>query len=75
MKRLTLSEIGQAQALIEKLPAGVYVIKEIYGDQWNSVSSPTSFGAKFKATVEAGLLTGIQVGKLKSDNHRKYTIE
>jgi hypothetical protein len=74
MALLSSAEILQAQAIINQAPLGIYELKVLYGNAWSSITSPTTFGAKFKATVLAGNLRNICIStnSPKSDNHQTY---
>ena len=73
---LTEKEIIEATALVHGHAPGTFELKQIYGPKWETISSPTTFGKRFKAAVEAGLIRGIQLSRerRKSDNHHTYTI-
>ena len=76
MTLLNPTEIAQAQAILNKIPAGTYEISKIYGSAWSRVKSPTTFGAKFKKTVQAHLLRRIElnISTPKSNNHNIYDV-
>ncbi|ABK43885.1 hypothetical protein Mmc1_1374 [Magnetococcus marinus MC-1] len=74
-KKLKVEEITKAQSLIDAISQGVYELSELYGKEWKHIQSPTSFGGKFKSTVEAGLLKRICIGEKKSNNHQTYRVE
>lgn len=74
MKTLAGEELVKAQSKVRAMPPGTYELREIYGSDWNFVGSPNSFGAKFKATVKAKLLVGIELHSLKTNNHHVYLI-
>jgi hypothetical protein len=73
-KTLNQDEISYAQSRIDRLPAGFYEVSQIYGDSWDSITSPTTFGRKFKATVISGYLLRIAARERKSNNHSPYEI-
>ena len=71
---LNPAELLQAQEIINKTSKGVYVLKDIYGPvAWAGVV-PTTFGNRFKETVETGLLNRIELRLKKTDNHQRYEI-
>ena len=76
MAFLSSAEILQAQGIINQAPAGIYELKVLYGNTWRSITSPTTFGAKFKATVLAGNLRNIClcIESPQSDNHQTYEV-
>ena len=74
MAILNPTEILIAQELINKKPRGIYELKEIYGSIWSSVGPPTTFGTRFKETVETGRLKLIELKPKKTDNHQTYEI-
>ena len=71
---LTERELFQAQHLISNCRPGIYELKAIFDDAWDRVPSPTEYGLRFKATVNAGLLMGIRHVGVRSDNHNLYEI-
>ena len=71
---LTEYEAKQAQQIIDRAIPGVYELRDLYGDKWGNVVSPTSFGAKFKNAVESGQLQKIRHHNLKSNNHHEYMV-
>ena len=71
---LSSSEILHAQATINQAASGTYELKVLYGKTWLLITSPTTFGAKFKATVLAGALKGICIKSPKTDNHQTYEV-
>ena len=74
MKTLPQSQIDEAQAIVNDTRAGIYELRDIYGDLWELVQNPTSFGMKFKATVVAGLLCNIKLCEKKTNNHHTYEV-
>jgi len=74
LKTLSQSQIDEAQAIINDTRAGIYELRDIYVDLWESVQNPTSFGMKFKATVVASLLFNIKLCKKKTNNHYTYEV-
>jgi len=75
MAILTPEEISLAQSIINNSPPGFYELRELYGSQWLKISSPTTFGKRFKETVNTTcLLKNIKQKTLKSDNHHTYEI-
>jgi Domain of unknown function (DUF1413) len=72
---LNHEELVEAQSLITNLTVGVrYKLKEIYGQKWINVKSPTTFGKRFKQSVLNGKVLGLQFEYTKSDNHTIYTL-
>lgn len=74
MPSLSEYEVKQAQQVIDRATSGVYELRDLYGDDWSNVVSPTSFGAKFKNAVKSGQLKKIRHHNLKSNNHHEYEI-
>lgn len=75
MPILNSAEITKAQEIISRKPVGVYELKELYGTVWSSIDRPTTFGAKFKKAVQAGLLQQIRLlTPPKTNNHNTYEI-
>ena len=74
MDKLNNKEIYFAQQAINDSTPGPYELKDLYGDLWDQVDSPTTFGARFKKTVEAGELEGIVWKDRRSNNHQVYEV-
>ena len=74
MKTLTATELQTAQNLINRSPAGIYELRDLYGRSWSEVSIPTSFGARFKGAITSGLLDGIRHYSLHTNNHNAYEV-
>lgn len=74
MAILNHEEILLAQSIINKTAAGIYELRELYGPDWSKITSPTSFGAKFKKAVNSGHLQRIRENSLKTNNHYTYEI-
>ncbi len=52
---------------------GEFRLKDVCGDLWTLLKSPTKFGKKIKAYVEAGFLNGVQLAERASNNHQYYS--
>lgn len=76
MALLSSAEILQAQTIINQASPGIYELKVLYGNTWPSITNPTTFGAKFKATVYEGHLKKIRINidSPKSNNHQTYDV-
>ena len=74
MIELTDIQIAQAQAKIDNLRPGVYSLQQIYGQAWNLINSPTTFGKRFKGAVQRELFRNIQFNTTESNNHAIYEI-
>ena len=74
MSNLTEEEIMLAQFIINQKSCGVYELRNIYAQEWEKIKHPTSFGAKFKKSVDNKELDGIRRISLKSNNHHTYEI-
>ncbi len=74
MTILTNQELVQAQDIIDSAQPGVYELKQLYGSKWQSISSPTVFGANFKESVQSGQLRNIRLLSPKTNNHQTYEI-
>ena len=57
--RLNHDEIAEAKRVIRRAPAALYTLVKLYGADWNAKLSPTTFGARFKASVVARQPSGI----------------
>jgi len=62
-------ELAEAAALVSQVLPGVYTAKQVYGPRWKEKESPTDFGLRLKAAVEAGHLTGIEVHPQKTGSN------
>lgn len=71
---LSQEELHEAQCLINSMSCGIYELKEIYGGQWAKVATHTTFGKKFKLSVDSNFLKNIQAVSKKSNNHWLYKI-
>jgi hypothetical protein len=58
---LSADEIAEAERVIRRAPADLYTLVKLYGADWDTKRSPTTFGARFKASVVAGRLSGISL--------------
>lgn len=75
MSILNPAEISKAQEIITRSQPGIYELKDLYGSLWSSVASPTTFGKRFKKTVQAGHLQQIKLlAPPKTNNHYTYEI-
>ncbi len=74
MEKLSNKEILFVKKVIKKRKPGLYELKDLYGDLWEEIDSPTTFGARFKRTVEAGEIEGIAWKDRKSNNHQLYEV-
>ncbi|WP_322469162.1 DUF1413 domain-containing protein [Hydrogenophaga sp. SNF1] len=72
---LTPDELAQAQRLIDAASPGIYEVKDLYGQEWAKVLSPTTFGKRFKQSVVGGQLKGIRYDSTRGDNHKLYEVE
>ncbi|VTO19759.1 hypothetical protein [Brevundimonas vancanneytii] len=54
-------EVAEAGRIIRGTPPGLYTLAKLYGAEWDMKLSPTTFGARFKASVVAGRLGGISL--------------
>ena len=63
---LNPDEIAEAERVINRAPAGLYTLAKLYGADWNMKLSPTTFGARFRATVAGRHLTGISLHPKKT---------
>lgn len=74
MKYLDSNEIAVVQAKINALPANIYEVSEIFGDDWDDIIDKHGYGKRFLQTVIKGLLRDIIYHDRKLDNHRTYQI-
>lgn len=71
---LTKAEVEVAQSLINRRFPGEWELSDIYGDEWELIASPTSFGFLFKDAVVNGVLKNIEYVRTESNNHAIYRI-
>lgn len=72
---LNQDELSEATEIIRKAPAGTYTLKKLYGPVWNKIESPTNFGGRFKASVEAGRLAKVELQAEKTgSNAARYIV-
>lgn len=74
ISKLDQSEIKFAQDIINKTPIGFYELGKLYCSEWKSVSSPTTFGVRFKNSVLDQDLSFIRLSSKKTNNHQTYEI-
>ena len=67
-------EVQEAVALIRRAAPGIYTLPKLYGPLWDGKASPTAFGTRFKASVDAGQLAGISFRGKSSANHARYEV-
>lgn len=72
---LSTKEIQILHNSVHKLDAGVYELKDILGDQWYLIKSPTTFGKSFKKFVLDGGFKEIEFIDIKTNNHNTYEIK
>lgn len=63
-----------AQDLIDAREPGNYELREIFGDFWDTVTQPNSYGKRFKKSVLYGHLSRISWKGPDSQNHQIYLI-
>lgn len=72
---LSADEISEARSIIARARPGLYTLANLYGPEWKAKRSPTTFGARFKATVMRGSLPGIELHPQKTGaNALQYTV-
>ena len=71
---LSNDEIEIAQNLITNLQPNNYELEEIYGEHWQAIEGPTSFGRLFKESVLDGKLRGIRSIGRTAENHQLYRV-
>ena len=71
---LTFAHLEAIRALARSRAPGRYTLKEIYGDQWQSVWRPQRFGRLFKLAVVAGALAGVRWVGRKSNKSLLYEL-
>jgi hypothetical protein len=71
---LTRDEIQDINARVALMKPGFYKAKDIFGDDWGSIKSPTSFGKKFRKSVLLNLISNVNFDRTQTDNHKSYGI-
>jgi hypothetical protein len=61
---LSAQELEDCQNLINDMPAGMYELKEIYGEFYEAIAAPKQFGRGFKQAVDQGLLQNIKASHI-----------
>jgi hypothetical protein len=72
---LTQKELQLIYVCIDKLDSGTYEIKEILGEHWSLIKSPTSFGKRFKKFIRNGGINEITFVNIKTNNHNIYKLK
>ena len=67
-------EFNHLKTLIEKIPPGKYKLKDLYGDKWMDMKSPTTFGKKFKNAVIARNFPTVTFENRDDENHSIYSV-
>ena len=71
---LSDEELKEAADLIRSAAPGLYTLKQLYGSAWKSKLPPTSFGTRFRMSVQQGHLVGIVFHEKTSSNHAQYNV-
>lgn len=72
--QLTQHEMQDIKERIASMKPGYYEVRDIFGDDWSMIKSPTSFGKKFKKSVSMNLISNVKIVRTKTDNHKFYSI-
>ena len=67
-------ELAYAMKAIRKQPAGIYTVRELYGDMWPIDHRPRNYGRRFKAAVIGGALPGMRWVGMKSNRSQLYEV-
>lgn len=67
-------ELAIAIKAISKKPAGLYMVRELYGDAWPIDHRPRNYGRRLKAAVLRGDLPGVRLVGKKSNNCLLYEV-
>lgn len=59
-------EVAEAERIIRRTQPGLYTLAKLYDAAWDTKLSPTTFGARFKASVVTGRLGGISLHPYKT---------
>lgn len=72
---LSVDELAEAGRIIRSAQPGTYTLPKLYGSEWVSKVSPTTFGARFRASVAKRELAGISLLQQKTGaNHLQYLV-
>lgn len=71
---MTEDELELAQSLIDRLAPGEYEVEQIFGEFWDTIASPTSYGRAFKKAVTTGQLQRIEWLRRSATNHQIYLV-
>lgn len=58
---LSPDELREAEQVIRRSPPGLYTLAKLYGSDWDTKVSPTTFGGRFKVAVSEKRLSGISL--------------
>jgi hypothetical protein len=73
--KLTADELTDAQTRIDLIKKGTQCrLPCIYGEDWENVKIPTTFGMRFKKSVRTRELTNIKFVDRSTANHSIYEI-
>ena len=67
-------ELKEAAEVIRRSPPGTYKLRKLYGDLWIMKRSPTTFGIRFRASVDSERLKGIIFRDTTKSNHNRYDV-
>ncbi len=67
VEKFLLEHISQFRGM------GEFTLKEVCGDLWTLLGSPTKYGKKIKAYVGAGFLDRVHLAERASNNHQYYS--
>jgi hypothetical protein len=71
---LTDDEQLLVEAILASAVTGLYRLSDLFGEVWRSIQYKTGFGIRFKRSVEAGQLSGIQTFGKTVENHQLYYV-
>ena len=72
---LSSQDLEDCQNLIDGMPPGMYELKEIYGEFYETIAKPKHFGKDFKKAVDQGTLINIEASHIDpGDKHWRYVL-
>ena len=75
VRYLSEAEQNLVLAMLPSAELDKQTLATLFGGCWVYIVEKTGFGRRFKRTVEAGLLAGIEVAGRTVQNHQLYVID
>lgn len=72
--RLTKAQLVTAKMLARDVPAGLYSLKELYGEHWQWVVRKRAYGRWFRLSVLDDGLPGVRWVRKRSNKSHEYEV-